>query len=119
MPIFLQCAGTPRALHSFPTRRSSDLLQRLAGGHGSVRMGKLWTSLVIVEVAITVAVLPWSVFITSKTLEAVMTGHGFPSEEILMAELSVNRVQNEAGAREEDSLFTRRSTELRYGVIRR
>jgi putative ABC transport system permease protein len=94
-------------------------LQGLAGGRASIRMGRLWTSLVIVEVAITVAVLPWSVFITSKTLEAVMTGHGFPAEEVLMAELSVNRVQNEAGAREEDSLFTRRSTELRYEVIRR
>jgi putative ABC transport system permease protein len=93
-------------------------LQRL-GGHASVRMGKLWTSLVIVEVAITVAVLPWAVFITSKTLEAVMTGHGLPAEEIVMAELSVNREQNEAGAREEDSLYTRRATELRYEVMRR
>jgi putative ABC transport system permease protein len=93
-------------------------LQGLAGGRASIRMGKLWTSLVIVEVAITVAVLPWSIFITSKTLEAVMTGHGFPAEEILMAELSVNREQNEAGAREEDSLYTRRATELRYEVMR-
>ena len=100
-------------------RRVQASLQRLAGGHGSIRMGKLWTSLVVVEVAITVAVLPWSVFITSKTLEAMMTGHGFPAEEILMAELSVNREQNEAGAREEDSLYTRRATQLRYEVIRR
>jgi putative ABC transport system permease protein len=100
-------------------RRVQASLQRLAGGHASVRMGKLWTSLVIVEVAITVAVLPSSVFMTSKTLEAVMTGHGFPAEEVLMAELSVNREQNEAGAREEDSLYTRRARELRYEVIRR
>ena len=100
-------------------RRVQSSLQRLAGGHASVRMGKLWTSLVIVEVAITVAILPSSVFMASKSLEAMMTGHGFPAEEILMAELSVNREQNEAGAREEDSLYTRRATQRRYEVVRR
>ncbi|MGH7679842.1 MAG: ABC transporter permease [Gemmatimonadaceae bacterium] len=100
-------------------RRVQSSLQRLAGGHASVRMGKLWTSLVIVEVAITVAILPSSVFMASKSLEAMTTGHGFPAEEVLMAELSVNREQNEAGAREEDSLYTRRARELRYEVMRR
>ena len=100
-------------------RRVQSSLQRLAGGHASVRMGKLWTSMVIVEVAITVAILPSSVFMASKSLEAMMAGHGFPAEEILMAELSVNREQNEAGAREEDTLYTRRATQLRYEVMRR
>src|SRR5262249_37695571 len=78
-----------------------------------------WTSLVIVEVAITVAILPSAAFMASKSLEAMMTRHGFPAEEILMAELSVNREQNEAGAREEDSLFKGRATNLRYEVMRR
>ena len=100
-------------------RRVQANLQRLSGGHASLRMGKLWTSLVILEVAITVAILPSSVFMTSKTLEAMLAGHGFPAEEILMAELSVNREQNEAGAREEDTLYTRRATQLRYEVMRR
>jgi predicted permease len=99
-------------------RRVQASLQRLSGGHASLRVGKLWTSLVIVEVAITVAILPSAAFMTSKVLEARLTGHGFPAEEILMAELSVNREQNEAGAREEDSLYTRRATQLRYEVLR-
>jgi putative ABC transport system permease protein len=100
-------------------RRVQSNLQRLAGGHASLRMGKMWTSLIIVEVAITVAILPSSAFMAQKSLEAMMTGHGFPAEEILMAELSVNREQNEAGAREEDTLYTRRATQLRYEVMRR
>jgi predicted permease len=100
-------------------RRVQASLQRLAGGHASVRMGKMWTSLVIVEVAITVAILPSSVFMASESLKAMTTGPGFPADEYLMAELSVNREQNEAGAREEDSLFTRRATQLRYEVMRR
>jgi predicted permease len=94
-------------------------LQRLAGGHASVRMGKLWTSLVIVEVSLTVATLPTAAFLTSKSLEAMATGPGLPAEEFLMAELSLNREQTEAGEREEDSLFTRRATQRRYDVIRR
>ncbi|HYC52197.1 MAG TPA: ABC transporter permease [Gemmatimonadaceae bacterium] len=100
-------------------RRVQANLQRFSSGNSSLRMGRLWTSLVIVEVAITVAILPMSFFMASKTLEAMMAGHGFPAEEILMAELSVNREQSEAGAREEDTLFTRRATQLRYEVMRR
>lgn len=100
-------------------RRVQANLQRLSGGRASLRMGRLWTSLVIVEVAITVAILPSSIFLTWKTLEAMTASHGFAAEEILMAELSVNREQNEAGAREEDSLYTRRATQLRYEVMRR
>ena len=33
-------------------------LQRLAGGHATIRMGRLWTSLIIAEVAIADALLP-------------------------------------------------------------
>jgi putative ABC transport system permease protein len=100
-------------------RRVQSSLQRLAGGHASVGMGKVWTSLIIVEVAITVAILPWSVFMASESLEAMMTGPGFPAEEFLSAELAVNREQNEAGPREEDAAYTARATQLRYEVIRR
>jgi len=100
-------------------RRVQANLQRLSGGHASLRMGKMWTSLVIVEVALTVAILPSSAFMASRSLEAMTTGPGFPAEEILMAELSVNREQHEAGPREEDSLYTPRATQLRYEVMRR
>ena len=100
-------------------RRVQSSLQRLAGGHASVSMGKTWTSLIIVEVAITVAILPSSVFMASESLEAMMAGPGFPAEEYLLAELSVNREQNEAGAREEDTVYTARATQLRYEVVRR
>jgi hypothetical protein len=82
-------------------------------------MGKMWTSLIVVEVAITVAILPSSVFMASESLKAMMTGPGFPAEEYLSAELSVNREQDEAGPREADAAYTERATQLRYEVIRR
>jgi predicted permease len=99
--------------------RVQSSLQRLAGGHATVSMGRMWTSLIIVEVAITVAILPSSVFMASESLKAMMTGPGFPAEEYLSAELSVNREQNEAGPLEEDTVYTARATRLRYEVIRR
>ena len=100
-------------------RRVQASLQRLVGGHASVGMGKLWTSLIVAEVAITVAILPTSVFMASESLKAMMTGPGFPAQEYLSAELSVNREQNEAGPREEDASYTARATLLRYEVMRR
>jgi predicted permease len=100
-------------------RRVQANLQRLAGGHASLNMGKLWTSLVIVEVAITVAVLPSSAFMMSESLAAMTTGKEFPAKEFLTAELSVNRQQEEGGPREPDSLYVKRATRLRYEVIRR
>lgn len=100
-------------------RRVQSSLQRLAGGHASVGMGRIWTSLIIAEVAITVAILPSSVFMASESLKAMMTGPGFPAEEYLSAQLAVNREQNEAGPVEEDAAYTARATQLRYEVIRR
>ena len=100
-------------------RRVQLSLQRLAGGHASVQMGKMWTSLIIAEVALTVAILPTSVFMASESLAAMMTGPGFPAEQYLSAELSLNREQDEAGQREEDAAYTERATRLRYEVIRR
>jgi predicted permease len=100
-------------------RRVQSSLQRLAGGHATVGMGRIWTSLIIVEVAITVAILPASVFMASESLEAMMTGPGFPAEEYLSAELSVNREQDETGSPAADAAYMERATRLRYEVIRR
>src|SRR5207253_9485977 len=44
--FFLDCSGAPRALHSFPTRRSSDLFAdagaALLSLHDSGRLGPRW-----------------------------------------------------------------------------
>ena len=92
--------------------------QRLAGGHASVGMGRVWTSLIIAEVAITVAILPWSVFMASESLKAMMTGPGFPAEEYLSAELSVNREQDEAGSAPDSIASTADSSSRAAGTTR-
>lgn len=100
-------------------RRVQASLQRLAGGHASVRMGGMWTGLIIAEVAFTVAILPTAVFFASESLKAAMTGPGFAAEEYLSAELATNRESNEGMPLEADSSFRLRGTSLRDEVIRR
>jgi predicted permease len=100
-------------------RRVQASLQRLAGGHASVRMGKVWTSLIMVEVAFTVAILPTAVFFAAESLKAMMTGPGFRAEQYLSAELAVNRESTEGMPGAGDSAYQARSTRLRDEVIRR
>ena len=99
-------------------RRVQANLQRLSGGHASVRMGKLWTSLIVAEVAITVAILPSAVFLASESLRT-MAGPGFPADQYLSAELGITREPNETGDADANTRYDERSTKLRDEVIRR
>jgi putative ABC transport system permease protein len=99
-------------------RRVQANLQRLSGGHASVRMGKMWTSLIVAEVAFTVAILPSAVFLASESLKT-LAGPGFPAEQYLSAELGVNREPNETGSADTSRKFDDRATRLRDEVIRR
>jgi putative ABC transport system permease protein len=99
-------------------RRVQANLQRLSAGHASVRMGKMWTSLIVAEVAVTVAILPSAVFLSGESLKT-LAGPGFPAEQYLSAELGVNREPNETGAAGTNRHFNDRSTRLRDEVIRR
>lgn len=99
-------------------RRVQANLQRLSGGRASVRMGKLWTSLIVAEVAITVAILPSAVFLGGESLR-LLAGPGFPAEQYLSAELGVSREPNETGSAEANQRFDDRSTRLRDEIVRR
>ena len=52
-------------------------------GRSGTRLGATWTTLVIAQVAIAVAVLPVAVFIASRTLRVELAGAGFPAESIV------------------------------------
>ncbi len=99
-------------------KRVQANLQRLAGGNASVRMGKMWTSLIVAEVALTVALLPSAFYLSSQSLKT-LAGPGFPAEQYLSAELGMNREPNETGAADTSRKFENRSTRLRDEVIRR
>jgi predicted permease len=52
-------------------------------GRSGTRLGATWTTLVIAQVAVAVAVLPAAVFIASRTIRVELAGAGFPAESIV------------------------------------
>lgn len=66
-------------------------LQRLAGGHSTIRMGRLWTALILAEVAFAVALLPAAVRFTGEWLRVVVADPGFDAEQYLSATLAMER----------------------------
>jgi predicted permease len=73
-------------------RRVQTRLQTLAPGGGSrMQMGRLWTLLIVAQVATTVALLPAAMFFTWEGLR-LRTGHaGFASREFVSASLAMDR----------------------------
>jgi predicted permease len=65
-------------------------LQRLAGGHSTLRMGKLWTTLIVAEVAFAVALLPAAVRFTGEWIRVAAPGGGFPADQYLSATLAAD-----------------------------
>jgi len=54
-------------------------------GRSGTRLGATWTTLIVAQVAVAVAVLPATVFITSRVMRMEMTGPGFPAESFVVA----------------------------------
>jgi predicted permease len=59
-------------------------------GRSGTRLGATWTTLIVAQVAIAVAVLPASVFIASRVMRMEMTGPGFPAESIAVADAELS-----------------------------
>jgi putative ABC transport system permease protein len=67
-------------------------LQTLAPGSGSrMQMGRLWTLLIVAQVAMTVALLPAAMFVTWEGLRLRTGNPGFASQEFVSASLAMDR----------------------------
>ncbi len=72
-------------------RQAHTHLQTLSAGSGSrMQMGRLWTALIVAQVAVTVALLPMASYFAWSSLR-LQAGGGFASGEVLSASLSVDR----------------------------
>ncbi len=69
------------------------------GRRANLRLGRTWTTLVVAQVAFSIAVLPSAVELAWGTLEPGLAGPGFASEEYLTARLTMegDRVVIDAG----------------------
>jgi predicted permease len=101
-------------------RRVQASLQRLSGGNSTVRMGKLWTSMIIAEIALTVAILPTAVFYGTEALKAMAAAPGFAAEQYLSGRLSLDReVSDTAPTPAQNRAFALRFARQRDELIRR
>ncbi len=66
-------------------------LQTLSPGSGSrMQMGRLWTALIVAQVAVTVATLPMATYFAWSSLK-IQSGGGYATAEFLNASLSLDR----------------------------
>ena len=101
-------------------RRVHASLQRLSGGHSTVRMGKLWTSMIIAEIAFTVAILPTAVFYGVEAFKAMAAAPGFAAEQYLSGRVSLDReITDTAPTAEQNRAFALRFARQRDELLRR
>ena len=82
-------------------------LQALSPGSGSrMQMGRVWTTLIVVQVALTVALMPTAIFLSWMSLRFHAGDPGFASHEFLTAQLLADRA-TEAPTDAGERAFTR------------
>ncbi|KPJ97953.1 MAG: hypothetical protein AMS20_16605 [Gemmatimonas sp. SG8_28] len=69
------------------TGRSVHSGLRNEGGSGGLQLGKLWTVLIVTQVAVTVAVLPLAAGVVWSTGRSGLADHGLATDDVLTARL--------------------------------
>ena len=72
-------------------------LQELHSGGSRLRLGRTWTALIVVQVAIAVAVLPYSLYVAGPSVRRGLAEPDYPVKEFLRASLSVEEAGSRAG----------------------
>ena len=87
-------------------------LQGLSGGGGSqMQMGRLWTGLIVTQVALTVALLPASMFHAWDTLRSRTPDRSIAGQDLLMGGVVIDRTPEAAADPAQQPAF-----EARYGT---
>jgi hypothetical protein len=72
-------------------RHVQTQLRTLSPGSGArMQMGRLWTALIVAQVAVTVAILPMAMYFAWSSLQ-LQSGGGYATAEFLSASLSLDR----------------------------
>jgi predicted permease len=84
--------GVIPALQVTGGRSVGASLQRLVGGHATVRLGRTWTAIIVAEVAVSVAVLPLAVRLAWDAVDGIRAGPGFAADQYLSASVGLDRI---------------------------
>lgn len=100
-----------------PALQATGRLARLGAGalagRTSLRLGATWTTLVVVQVAFSVAVLPLAAELAWGTLRSGVVGPGFAAEEFATARLTLEQDRLVLDADDEPRLMTSEPQEAR------
>lgn len=91
-------------------RRAQTGLQQAAAGSSRWKIGRTYGALIVVQVAVAVAVLPYALSTTWTSIREAVVDPGFPAEEFLTARLEIE--QEMTGTAAVDERFRQRRTEL-------
>jgi len=72
-------------------RRVQAGLQQLSQRGSRMQLGRTWTALIVVQVAVAVAVLPFAVLVAGQSVRRGMSRAGYPVNEVLRGWLSMER----------------------------
>lgn len=89
-------------------------------GGGGMQLGRTWTALIVVQVAVAVAILPFALHMGSSWLQYRAVDPGFAADEFLAASLYLDR-DDPAGTpgSEDDAAFMQRYASLQAELVRR
>jgi putative ABC transport system permease protein len=73
-------------------RRVQQRLQQLSGHGAQMQLGRAWTGLIIAQVAVAVAVLPFALHFTEEAVGEAVADVGYPAAEFLEASLTMERL---------------------------
>ena len=98
--------------------RVQNRLQALTAGGGSgMHLGRVWTALILLQVAFAVALLPMVLVRMSELAREGMAPFGFAAHEFLVAQLSLEQTAGaQTGPVETARLFARRYREMEQRV---
>jgi putative ABC transport system permease protein len=83
-------AGVVPALRA-TGRRVQASLQQLSGHGARMQLGRAWTAMIIVQVAVAVAVLPFVIPVAQEAIVVARASVGYPAEEFLETSLTMER----------------------------
>ena len=97
-------------------RRVQAGLQQIAVRGSQMQLGRMWTAMIVVQVAVAVAALPYAVYVAAASLQRGTAPERYPAEQIVRAlvtiETSGDGFPSEAAAGEQDARFQAGAREL-------
>jgi len=110
-------AGIVPALKATGGQMQSGL--RALGGRSRVQLGATWTTLVVAQIALSLAVLPAAIEMGWGTLRPGIVGPGFPAERYLTARIAAEWEPADTASKNDQRAFASRFGALQTELVRR